>query len=93
MWTMAENITKLKICDTFENGTLFESANKSSKQDIKNKRITLSKHTNASASEIKKFDAVSEIEKNEKELKTLKFEADNVVSAGLSHVLIPRDAP
>ena len=50
MWTMAENINKLKVSDTFENGSLFESANKVGSQKKRpRKNMSIGGHEKASA--------------------------------------------
>ena len=86
MWTMAENLKKIKQQlarkkDTSTSPTGSAGSKKKSKEP----------GLLSSMEEIISYDAIPQMQQNIKELKTLQFEASKVVSGGTDHLLIPRD--
>ena len=79
---MDENLKKLKLGDTFDNGSLFEVNHKVTTETTKQNKIT---------SRILQYDTKAKMLRNTREIKSLRFEAENMVTGGVSYDPIIRD--
>ena len=89
MWTMEENIDKLKQHgETFESAGIFKTTNRTVRES---KAFSLKGLTSASTATIQHYDTKKQLNRNGKEIKSLYFEALNVVSSGMTHEMISRN--